>query len=91
MFNNTSITGGVLECNFAHRRCGRLGVINQIHPLYSTLPVPYVLVRLHVALWSLIGILIRLLAVPQDCGVGDTNKIYETPNSLLSISVERSW
>ena len=50
------LTGGVFECDFAHRRCVAVLCIlykircNQTHPLYGALPVPYVPVRLHAAL-----------------------------------------
>ena len=62
------LTRGVFECDIAHRwsvavlcllykiRC------NPMHPLYGAIPVPYAAGGLQAALWSHIGILIRLLA-----------------------------
>ena len=50
------LTGGVFECDFAHRRSVAVLYIlykircNPTHPLYGALPVPYVPVRLHAAL-----------------------------------------
>ena len=45
------ITGSVLECDIAHRRCMAVLFMlykircNPMHPLYGALPVPYVPVR----------------------------------------------
>ena len=57
------LTGGVFECDLAH--CRSVAVLcvlykircNLLHPLYGSLPVQYVPVRVHAALWSHIGAL----------------------------------
>ena len=50
------LTGRVFKCALAHRRSVAVLCIlykircNPLHPLYGSLPVPYVRVRLHAAL-----------------------------------------
>ena len=61
------LTGGVLECDLAHRRSvAVLCLVYKItcdlmHPFYGPLPVPYVPVRVTMLLWVYIGILMHLL------------------------------
>ena len=57
------LTGGVFECDIAHRRSVAVLCMlykircNPVHPLNGALPRRYVPVRLHAVLWSHIGIL----------------------------------
>ena len=50
------LTGGVFECDLAHRRSVAVLCMlyefrcNPLHPLYGAIPVPYVPVRLYAAL-----------------------------------------
>ena len=65
------LTGGVFECDIAHRRsvsvlCMRYKIrCNPMHPLYGALPDPYAPVRVTCVLWSHIGTLMRLAAEPR--------------------------
>ena len=62
------LTGGVFECDIAHRRSVAVLCMlhniryNPMHPLYDALPGQYVPVRLHSVPWSHIGVLMRHLA-----------------------------
>ena len=63
------LTGGVFECDLAHRRSVAVLCMlhkircNSMHPLYGALPVPYMCrCGLHALLLSHIGTLMRLLA-----------------------------
>ena len=67
------LTGGVFECDIAHRRSVAILYMlyqircNPVHPLNGALPGPYVQCGLHAVLWSHIGSLMLLLAAePQD-------------------------
>ena len=81
------LTGGVFECDLAHRRSvAALYMLYKIrcipmHPLYGALPVPYVAVRVTRSAGTSVNLYasqLQNLAVSQD--------FY----SLVSISVERS-
>ena len=83
-------TGGVFECDLAHRRSvAVLCMLNKIrcnpmHPLYSALPVPYVLVR--VTRGAVIAYLYTY--APPRCRTSQHRRTF-IPLSV-SISVERS-
>ena len=63
------LSGGVLDCNLAHRRSvAELCMLfkikrNPMHPLSGALPLPYVPACVTVVLWLLIGTLSCLLVV----------------------------
>ena len=63
------LTGGVLDCNLAHRRSvAELCMLfkiksNPMHPLSGALPLPYVPARVTCVLWLLIGTRLRLLVL----------------------------
>ena len=66
------LTGGVFECDIAHRRSVAVLCMlymiswSPMHPLDGALPGTFVPVRVHVEPWLHIGILMSYLAVKQD-------------------------
>ena len=80
------LTGGVFECDIAHRRSvAVLCMLYKIwckamHPLNGALPGPYMQCGLHAVLWSHVGTLMHRLAAEP--------RITEDFYSRLGVPVE---
>ena len=91
------VTGGVFECDVAHRRSVAVSCMlynirhNQIHPLYGALPGTCVPVRLHAVLWSYIGTLRCLLAADPRSTAGLWFSCQYLCGTILVTSYSMVW